>query len=129
MYSDGGVSTNGTDANLTVASYMLIKQAVDGAGGFMLYPPVADFADPNTLLTDAKNKITAESHILGTCRMGTSASNSVVDGNLHVQGAKNLMIVDASAIPMMPNGNTCFSVYMLAEGALVILGVSPSPAL
>lgn len=129
MYSDGDVNTNGTDANLTVTAYKLIAQTVTAAGGFMIYPPTADFADPNALLTDAKQKIIAESHIIGTCRMGTSASNSVVDGNLHVYGAKNLMIVDASAIPLLPNGNICFGVYMLAEGALEILGVSPSTGL
>ncbi len=129
MYSDGPVTTNGTDANLSVATYQLINAVVTGAGGTMIYPPPADFASPATLLMDAKQKIIALSHTVGTCRMGTSPSNSVVDGNLHVHGAKNLMIVDASAIPKIPNGSVCFGVYMLAEGALSILGVSPSPGL
>lgn len=128
MYSDGDVNTNGTDANLTVAAYKLIAQTVGGVAN-MVYPPPGDFVSPDLLLADAKQKITAESHILATCRMGTSAANSVVDGNLHVHGAKNLMIVDASAIPVMPNGNTCFAVYMIAEGALEILGVPTAPGL
>ncbi len=44
MYTDGPVTTLGTDANLTVASYMLIAQAVGLSN--MIFPSPAQFAQP-----------------------------------------------------------------------------------
>jgi choline dehydrogenase-like flavoprotein len=40
------------------------------------------------------------SHGQGTCRMGSNASNSVVDLNLRVHGFDNLMVVDGSVMPV-----------------------------
>jgi choline dehydrogenase-like flavoprotein len=129
MYSDGPVTTNGTDANLTVTAYYILQQTL-GAGN-ILYPTPTQYATPAGLLAAAQaiNAITPEEHIVGTAAMGTSASNSVVDGNLHVHGVKNLMVVDSSAIPVSPNGNICFGVYVLALGGAAILGVPTPPAL
>jgi len=39
------------------------------------------------------------------------------------------MIADASVIPVLPDGNICYSVYMVALGAAAILGVPTPPAL
>jgi choline dehydrogenase len=131
MYSDGPVGTNGTDANLTVAAYYLIAQAMGGTGN-MLFPSAGQYAGgPAALLQAAMTAsgIVAESHIVGTAVMGTSSANAVVDGNLHVFGVKNLMIADASVIPVLPDGNICYGVYMISLGAAAILGVSTPPAL
>jgi choline dehydrogenase len=131
MYSDGPVGTNGTDANLTVAAYYLIAQAMGGTAN-MIFPSAAQYAaGPAALLQAAQTAsgIVAESHIVGTAVMGTSSANSVVDGNLHVHGVKNLMIADASVIPVLPDGNICYGVYMIALGAAAILGVPTPPAL
>jgi choline dehydrogenase len=130
MYSDGSVLTTGTDANLTVAAYYLIAQAVGGTGN-MIFPSAAQYATPQSLLAAAMTAsgITAESLIVATARMGTSQDNGVVDGNLNVFGVKNLMIADASVIPVLPDGNICYGVYMIALGAAQILGVPTPPAL
>jgi len=38
-------------------------------------------------------------HQMGTCRMGTSPRNSVVDDHGRVWGKKNLYVADASLFP------------------------------
>ncbi|MBS0647844.1 MAG: GMC family oxidoreductase [Verrucomicrobia bacterium] len=129
MYTDGPFTTNGTDANLAVATYQLIAQSV-GVGNMIFPSPAQYMAGPAALFQAATtlSGLVAESHICGTARMGTSIENSVVDGELRVRGVKNLYVVDASAIPVLADGNTCYSVYALALGAAKILGVPVPPA-
>lgn len=45
-------------------------------------------------------------HATGTCRMGHSAEDSVVDSRLCVHGINGLRIVDCSVMPSPPSGNT-----------------------
>lgn len=127
MFSDGSFATNGTDANLAVTAYKLLAKSV-GIGN-MISPAPPQFASDFLLFQAAESATVAESHIIATCRMGTSKANGVVDGNLRVFGTKNLYVVDASAIPVMPDGNICYAVYALALGASVLLGVPVPPAL
>lgn len=137
LYSDGGVETNGTDANLAVTAYYLIANSV-GTGN-MLFPPSTLFgSQPGTdpvqdalLLQQAQGAsgIVATSHILGTTRLGTSIQNGVVDGNLNVFGVENLMVADLGVAPQSPDGNTCYAAYLIALNAARILGVPVPPAL
>ncbi|MBS0649907.1 MAG: hypothetical protein JSR93_01975 [Verrucomicrobia bacterium] len=129
IYPDGGVSENGTDANLTVAAYKLIANAV--GPGNVIYPPNMGSATDDELFAAAKQPggRTIASHITGTTRMATSMATGVVDGNLRVFGVKNLMVCDLGAAPELPDGNTCYAVYVLALGAAQILGVATPPGL
>lgn len=132
MYSDGPVTTVGTDANLAVAYYYLIEQAVTGGGGVMNYPSASQYAGgADALLRAAESSggITITSHICGTTRMATSIADGVVDSNLNVFGVKNLMVVDLGVAPISPDGNTCYAVYTIALNAARILGVKTPPAL
>lgn len=45
-------------------------------------------------------------HGTGTCRMGTSPEDSVVDARLRVHGLRGLRVVDCSVMPAPPSGNT-----------------------
>ena len=61
-------------------------------------------------------------HPVGTCAMGASAADSVVDGNLNVHGIKGLKICDASVTPHATSGNNHVPTMVTAEiGARLIL--------
>ncbi|KAG9959667.1 alcohol oxidase, partial [Aureobasidium melanogenum] len=55
-------------------------------------------------------------HPCGTCSLGT-----VVDSRLNVIGSRNLRIVDASIMPIIPRGNILATVYAVAERAADII--------
>jgi choline dehydrogenase-like flavoprotein len=55
-------------------------------------------------------------HPAGTCAMGSGA-DAVLDAELRVRGVEGLRVVDASAMPLIPGGNTHAPTVMLAERA------------
>lgn len=59
---------------------------------------------------------TTNYHPCGTCSLG-----AVVDGRLNVKGVKNLRVVDASIMPIIPRGNIITTVYAVAERAADII--------
>lgn len=56
-----------------------------------------------------------EFHPAGTCAMMPLDLGGVVDEQLRVYGVENLRVVDASIMPTLPSGNTCQTVYAVAE--------------
>lgn len=56
-------------------------------------------------------------HVCGSCAMGQSEADSVVDSQLRVHGVQGLRVVDASVFPNVTSGNTNAPVMMLAERA------------
>ncbi len=56
-------------------------------------------------------------HPCGTCRMGASPTDSVVDARLKVHGMTGLRIADASVFPSIPTGNTNGPAIMVGEKA------------
>lgn len=56
-----------------------------------------------------------EFHPAGTCAMMPKELGGVVDQDLRVYGVSNLRVVDASIMPTLPGGNTCQTVYAIAE--------------
>ena len=63
-------------------------------------------------------------HPTGTCQMGPDDNPmAVLDSSLRVRGVQNLRVVDCSAMPTLPSGNTNWPAVMLAERAAdLILG-------
>lgn len=60
-------------------------------------------------------------HPVGSCRMGAD-DDAVLDEALRVRGVGNLRVIDASAMPNIPSGNTSMPTMMIAEkGAAMIL--------
>ncbi|HEX4069205.1 MAG TPA: GMC family oxidoreductase [Candidatus Babeliales bacterium] len=129
LFTDGAVSTSGTDAYLQVSFYKIIQAAATAAGQTVIYPSPAQYASDATLLAAAEAMITIQSHASGTARMGTNISNSVLDGNLKVHDLENIYVMDNSAAPETENGNTCSQAYYIAERGSIILGAPIPPIL
>jgi len=57
----------------------------------------------------------SEFHPVGTCAMMPRELGGVVDEELRVYGVRGLRVVDASIMPTLVGGNTCQTVYGIAE--------------
>ena len=129
IFTDGSVSTPGTDAYLQVSFYKIIQAAAAASGNIVFSPTPDQFASDATLLVAAQENLVIQSHIVGTARMGTNISNGVVDGNLKVFGLRNVYIGDNSIQPQSGNGNVCYPAYVIALVLCQVLGVPTPPAL
>ncbi|KAI1798304.1 cellobiose dehydrogenase [Ganoderma leucocontextum] len=78
-----------------------------------------DAYDPATMCSN---------HWVGSAKIGTSASNAVIDENAKVFNTDNLFVVDASIIPSLPMGNPHGMLMSAAEQAVTkILALSGGP--
>lgn len=60
-------------------------------------------------------------HPCGTCAMLPRGEGGVVNNRLMVYGTRNVRVVDASVMPLIPRGNIQWSVYAVAERAADII--------
>lgn len=63
----------------------------------------------------ARHYTRAVNNPVGTCRMGTNSSNSVVDYELRVHGFENMRVIDASIMPSHVRGGIFAPAVMIAE--------------
>ncbi|KAB5591168.1 hypothetical protein CTheo_5377 [Ceratobasidium theobromae] len=83
-------------------------------------------ADPETVTDDQiegwlRREVETIYHPVGTARMGTNSSDSVVAASLLVHGIKGLRVVDASIFPAQVSGHPCAGVVAIAEKAADII--------
>ena len=81
-----------------------------------------------TVTTDAdlaehcKRTVKTNWHPVGTCRMGVDSDEmAVLDSKLRVRGVAGLRVIDASAMPFVPSGNTNAPTMALADKAISLL--------
>ncbi|KAK3671400.1 hypothetical protein LTR78_008678 [Recurvomyces mirabilis] len=64
---------------------------------------------------------TTNYHPCGTCSMMPESMGGVVDDRLRAYGTRNVRVVDASIMPIIPRGNIITTVYAVAEKAADII--------
>ena len=70
------------------------------------------------LLEFCRNNGATIFHPTGTCQMGTDTDPmAVLDSELRVRGVTGLRVVDCSAMPTLPSGNTNWPAVMMADKA------------
>jgi len=79
--------------------------------------PVLDTMGPAEILADFRARAATVYHPVGTCRMGRTAADSVVDPRLRVHGISGLRVVDASIFPSVTSANTNAPTLMVAQKA------------
>ncbi|QRV90517.1 GMC oxidoreductase [Ceratobasidium sp. AG-Ba] len=93
--------------------------------------PNLQLVTPNSttsIPTHIQTATTGSNHWVGSTRIGSGPTNSVVDRNTKVWKTKNLFIVDAGIFPGMPTGNPVGSFLVMAEMAShKILGLRGGP--
>ncbi len=77
--------------------------------------PGDDIQTDEEMIAYIRSSVGTVYHPVGTCRMGPSSDDSVVDSRLRVHGLEGLRIVDASVFPNITSGNTNAPTIMVAE--------------
>lgn len=87
------------------------------------FGPYGGVGSNETLYEWARTNGLELTHISGTARMGCSACDGVVDGNLDVFGVDNLGVVSNSVVPQILDGNTAWSALITGIEKARIEGV------
>jgi len=89
--------------------------------------PGPGLVDDDALRDYVRGNASSLFHAVGTCAMGLEAS-AVTALELCVRGVAGLRVVDASVMPLVPSGNTCAAVIMVAEKAADLIAGRAPPA-
>ena len=75
--------------------------------------------DDQALAAHCRRTVKTNWHPVGTCRMGRDGdTGAVLDPQLRVRGAEGLRVIDASAMPLIPSGNTNAPTMAVASRAV-----------
>ncbi|MDE2444828.1 MAG: GMC family oxidoreductase N-terminal domain-containing protein [Alphaproteobacteria bacterium] len=81
--------------------------------------PGKDVVSDADLAQHCRRTVKTNWHPVGTCSMGPDGEEmAVLDSQLCVRGLANLRVIDASAMPFIPSGNTNAPTLMLAHRAV-----------
>lgn len=128
---DFGYWTDGTgpgsDYDAIIAAFKQVRDMAHAAGESMIFPTEAMFASDDQLRFAATNSTFVTYHAAGTCPMGTSIANGVVDSELRVFGVQNLRIADCSIEPVVSDGNTAIPAYYIGAALAKLMGNQTLP--
>lgn len=83
--------------------------------------PGPEVSEAGALLDYARETGQTAWHTVGSCRIGASAADSVVDSHLRVHGIQGLRVADASVMPTIASSNTNAPAMMIGERAADLL--------
>jgi choline dehydrogenase-like flavoprotein len=84
--------------------------------------PGASVTDEASLAAHCRRTVKTNWHPVGTCHMGPEGDpQAVLDAKLKVRGIERLRVIDASAMPFVPSGNTNAPTMALASRAVDFL--------
>ena len=84
--------------------------------------PGPHVTDEAGLAAHCRRTVKTNWHPVGTCRMGSDGDGkAVLDSSLRVRGLEGLRVIDASAMPFIPSGNTNAPAMALASRAISFL--------
>ncbi len=110
-------------------SLLATEPAVSVVSNEML--PGTDIQSDDDLRAFCNKTVKTNYHPIGTARMGRDDDPmAVVDSKLRVRGAENLRVIDCSAMPLIPSGNTNAPALAFADRAVAIIrdqAGTPSP--
>jgi choline dehydrogenase-like flavoprotein len=105
----------------------LMTELMFAAGATRVFPgmhtncgPLTDRSQIREILStplDARRFDLGVGHLFGTCRMGRSAQDSVVDARFRVHGYADLFVVDGSVLPTNTGVNPQFPILQMARCA------------
>jgi choline dehydrogenase-like flavoprotein len=133
LFNDPGSNlnppTNGSDVNKLVAWVKTHQKMATDNGYTLTLPTAPDLATDLTIANYIRNNANTQQHQVGTCRLGTSIADGVVNADLQVFGTTNLYVSDVSVYPVAINGNLQFATFMAATRLLQALSVPVLPLL
>ncbi|MEZ5837885.1 MAG: GMC family oxidoreductase N-terminal domain-containing protein [Geminicoccaceae bacterium] len=108
-------------AGLRLAREILKSQPLAGRVDSELLPG-ASITDDGALAEHCRRTVKTNWHPVGTCRMGPAGDPlAVLDDRLRVRGVEGLRVIDASAMPFVPSGNTNAPTMALADRAVALM--------
>jgi choline dehydrogenase len=112
---------------IRIARRILNQPAMEPYDGGEISPGIGVASDAEVLDWVRRDAETAL-HPSCTAKMGVGEDAALDPASMRVHGLNGIRVVDASAFPYIPNGNTYAPVMMLAEkSADLILGNTPLP--
>ncbi|KAF2967308.1 hypothetical protein GQX73_g6286 [Xylaria multiplex] len=97
----------------------------DAMAALLPVPPpglgTQDLKNRTALMELIRGMVQTEFHPSGTAAMMPRSAGGVVDTCLRVYGTRNLRVVDASIMPLIPSGHIQSAIYAIAEKAADII--------
>jgi choline dehydrogenase len=123
-YFEEGSDVSGADLRAVVAGIRFVRKIIEQLEGAGLVAaeelPGKHLASDSELASFVRDHAWGH-HACGTCAIGSSASESVIDADFRVHGTNGLRVVDASVFPRIPGFFIASAVYMIGEKAADVI--------